>query len=307
MSKKRKQYTKEFKLEALEKWESSDKSAADVESELGLGKGQLYRWKSALKKQAEKAESSVTEAAETVKEAVASTATAAADAVKETANAATAENKQSEADAIKAALGDLKARVEEIKAKSPKFSPSDYSPEKLLNWIKENLANFNLPIIDELREKLSQATAEDFRNPETWKEIWAIVSHHLQQEASNAMAKADEMVQPAISKAKEQLDGVPTLGEARQQLEEIDVVKNAKAFVEGLPGVKEGTEIVNQLPGAATLNSLGKAVESTAPKDFLDSKTWEGFWTVVNDSLQKEMTKFRGDDSEEEIIVVKGD
>lgn len=297
MSKTRKPYTKEFKLEALQKWESSDQSAAEIEKELGIGKGQLYKWKSAFKKQAETAAANVPKAAETVKETVANAATA----------GSAADSKQSEADAIKAALGELKARVEEIKAKSPQFSPSDFSPEKLLGWIKDNLANFNLPVIDELKEKLSQATAEDFRNPETWKEIWVIVSHHLQQEASNAMTKADEMVQPAISKAKEQLDGLPTLGEARQQIEEIDVVKNAKSFVEGLPGVKEGTDLVNQLPGAATLNSLGKAVEGTAPKDFLSTKTWEGFWTVVNDSLQKEMSKFRGGSVEEEIIEVKGD
>lgn len=65
MSKTRKRYTKEFKLEALQLWESSEKSAADIESDLGLAKGQLYQWKSYFKKQAAaKADGSAAEAAE---------------------------------------------------------------------------------------------------------------------------------------------------------------------------------------------------------------------------------------------------
>lgn len=218
--------------------------------------------------------------------------------------ASAADSKKAEADAIKEALGELNQRVDEIKNKSPKFSPSDFSPEKLLGWIKENLTNFKLPVVEELKDKLSQATAEDFKNPETWKEIWVIVSHHIQQEAGQAMAKADELVQPAVSKAKEQFEGLPSLGEARQQLEENKAVKDAKAFVEGLPGVKEGQELLSMVPGAATLNSLGQAIENTAPKDFLDSKTWEGFWTVVNHSLKKEMDTMRGTANEEEEIIV---
>ena len=49
MSKKRKQYTREFKLEALKLWETSGKSAAQIEQDLGLTKGRLYRWKKDLK------------------------------------------------------------------------------------------------------------------------------------------------------------------------------------------------------------------------------------------------------------------
>ncbi len=48
MSKKRRQYTREFKLEALRLWESSGKSAGQIEQDLGLSKGRLYKWKSDL-------------------------------------------------------------------------------------------------------------------------------------------------------------------------------------------------------------------------------------------------------------------
>ena len=45
---KRKSYSEEFKLEALEKWQSSGKSAAEIETELDISQGSLSRWKRAL-------------------------------------------------------------------------------------------------------------------------------------------------------------------------------------------------------------------------------------------------------------------
>lgn len=49
MTRKRRQYTREFKLEALRLWETSGKSAAQIELDLGLTSGRLYRWKRDLK------------------------------------------------------------------------------------------------------------------------------------------------------------------------------------------------------------------------------------------------------------------
>ena len=45
MSKKRRNYTREFKQEALELWRSSGKSAQQVEDDLGISHGLLYKWK----------------------------------------------------------------------------------------------------------------------------------------------------------------------------------------------------------------------------------------------------------------------
>jgi transposase len=45
MTKERRTYTREFKLEALRLLESSGKSATQIERELGIGDGNLYRWK----------------------------------------------------------------------------------------------------------------------------------------------------------------------------------------------------------------------------------------------------------------------
>jgi len=45
----RKQYTHEFKLEALELHRTSGKSAAQIERDLGLHEGQLHVWKRQLK------------------------------------------------------------------------------------------------------------------------------------------------------------------------------------------------------------------------------------------------------------------
>jgi transposase len=48
MKRTRRQYTREFKLEALRLLETSGKSATQIERELGIGKGNLYRWKRKL-------------------------------------------------------------------------------------------------------------------------------------------------------------------------------------------------------------------------------------------------------------------
>ena len=48
MKKIRRQYTREFKLEALRLLETSGKSAAQIERDLGIGSGNLWRWKRKL-------------------------------------------------------------------------------------------------------------------------------------------------------------------------------------------------------------------------------------------------------------------
>ena len=48
MTKRRRQYSREFKREAVELLETSGKSASQLERELGIGKGNLWRWKRKL-------------------------------------------------------------------------------------------------------------------------------------------------------------------------------------------------------------------------------------------------------------------
>lgn len=45
MKQKRLQYSREFKLEAIRLWQTSGKSAHEVEDDLGITRGRLYRWK----------------------------------------------------------------------------------------------------------------------------------------------------------------------------------------------------------------------------------------------------------------------
>ena len=45
MNKKRRTYSRQFKLEALRLWETTDKTATEIESEMGIGDGCLSRWK----------------------------------------------------------------------------------------------------------------------------------------------------------------------------------------------------------------------------------------------------------------------
>jgi transposase len=45
MKKPRKQYTREFKMEAVRLLETSGKSSSQLERDLGIGHGNLWRWK----------------------------------------------------------------------------------------------------------------------------------------------------------------------------------------------------------------------------------------------------------------------
>ena len=48
MKKSKRTYPAEFKLEAIQLWQNSDKSAAEIELELGITPGLLFRWKRKL-------------------------------------------------------------------------------------------------------------------------------------------------------------------------------------------------------------------------------------------------------------------
>ena len=55
MSKKRKTYTREFKLEAVQLAETSDKPIAEIERDLGLSVGQIHHWRRQLADEGEEA------------------------------------------------------------------------------------------------------------------------------------------------------------------------------------------------------------------------------------------------------------
>jgi transposase len=55
MTKTRRTYTREFKLEAIHLWQASGKSAAHIEHELGIGGDCLSRWKRKLAEEGESA------------------------------------------------------------------------------------------------------------------------------------------------------------------------------------------------------------------------------------------------------------
>ena len=55
MGDKRKRYSKEFKLEAVRMLEAGEKTGHQIEMDLGIGSGQVYRWRKALEASGERA------------------------------------------------------------------------------------------------------------------------------------------------------------------------------------------------------------------------------------------------------------
>ena len=52
MGDKRSKYTREFKIEALRLFNTSGKSGHEIEADLGIGSGMLYRWRKQLEAEA---------------------------------------------------------------------------------------------------------------------------------------------------------------------------------------------------------------------------------------------------------------
>jgi len=51
----RKRYTKEFKLEAVRMLEAGERSGKKIEKDLGIGSGQIYKWRQELVASGERA------------------------------------------------------------------------------------------------------------------------------------------------------------------------------------------------------------------------------------------------------------
>jgi transposase len=51
MSEKRKRYTREFKVQAVELLNTSGKPGNQIEDELGIGRGVIYRWRRKLEQE----------------------------------------------------------------------------------------------------------------------------------------------------------------------------------------------------------------------------------------------------------------
>jgi len=56
MTQERRKYSKEFKLETVRMFENGERSLAEIERELGITKGLIWKWRESLEKQTKKEE-----------------------------------------------------------------------------------------------------------------------------------------------------------------------------------------------------------------------------------------------------------
>lgn len=234
----------------------------------------------------------------------------------EPAPTAAAPETAAELAAIQEVLAELNAIVEDMRRRVPDFTPPPFSPQVMLDWLRDNVDRFTPRPIKELRDALKEAAAEDFRDPETWKGIWFLITYSIQQESQEMFERISEdaAANPAVQRGKAYIDGLPKIRETRHKIEQMPGVKETREFIEGLPGVKEGKKFFASLPGASILANLAETIDDAAPKDFLDRETWSGIWFVVTHSLEVEWEELRKRvneqekaEEEEEVIEVKGD
>lgn len=210
---------------------------------------------------------------------------------------------------VRAALDELNATVEALRQRTPNFSPPPFSATALLDWLRNNFEQYSPQLFKDIGETLTEATAEDFKDPDTWRGIWYLISYSVKQESTDLYEKLSQQASanPTLRKGMKAFDGLPTIRESREKIESIPAVKQTKQFIDGLPGVKQSKELLSSLPGASVVSSLGEAIDDAAPKDFLDKDTWSGIWYVVNHSLETEWQALKqrvsDDDADEDEII----
>lgn len=219
--------------------------------------------------------------------------------------------KLSDIASVRAALDDLNARVEDLRKRTPGFSPPPFSATTMLGWLQENFERYAPQLFKDIGENLQDATAEDFKDPDTWRGIWYLITYSVKQESGDLYEKLSQQASanPTLQKGMKAIEGMPTIRESREKIEGLPGVKQTKEFIDALPGVKESKKLLSSLPGANVVSSLGEAIDDATPKDFLDPETWSGIWYVVNHSLETEWEAIKSrvsddDDEEDEIIEV---
>lgn len=146
---------------------------------------------------------------------------------------------------------ELNEIADKLRDKEPNFRPPPFSPTALLSLLQEHADKFTPDALKQLREMLQSASPEDFKDPETWKGMWFILTYTAKEESKSLLGKAT-------------------------------------STVSGLPGVSHGLSLLGALPGAGLVRDVTGMLEGASPKDFMDKDTWTGMWYIINHSLRQE-------------------
>ncbi len=138
-----------------------------------------------------------------------------------------------------------------LRERVPDYAPPPYSPQELLNLLRQNLHRFTpemrLDVLRELQEGLRGPRARDLLDLETWKGLWFILNYTVESESRS-------------------------------------LFKGVSRRLAALPGA----QLVTSLPGAGVVTELAGMLEGSRPKDFLDPDTWKGMAYILQYSLQYE-------------------
>lgn len=161
----------------------------------------------------------------------------------------TADETPAEQSALGVLLEALTQLTHELQERTPAFVPPAFTPEGLLDLLKNNIDRFtpdmHSELLDTLKSNFEGTTPQDLVDPETWKGLWYILNYLAQAQAKSTLEYVSERLA-------------------------------------NLPGMS----YVSSLPGMDTVSALASNLEGASPKDFVDPETWKGLYLVVNYTIQ---------------------
>jgi hypothetical protein len=154
-----------------------------------------------------------------------------------------------EQSALTTLLHGLEQLAHELQERTPAFVPPAFTPEGLIDLMKDNLDRFtpdmHSELLSTLKSNFEGTTPQDLVDPETWKGLWYILNYLAQAQAKSTLEYVSERLA-------------------------------------SLPGMS----YVSSLPGMDTVSALASNLEGASPKDFVDPETWKGLYMVVNYTIR---------------------
>jgi 1-acyl-sn-glycerol-3-phosphate acyltransferase len=78
---------------------------------------------------------------------------------------------------------EIETLISFVRERSPDYEPPPFSPEALIDLIRENLGKFSPEVLMGILETLKDSVNEDLLDVDTWKGIWYMINYSIEYQA----------------------------------------------------------------------------------------------------------------------------